>query len=69
MSGSPRRSLFESPVWLAFCLIGAGWQVGSAGSGWVRIGWLGVFLAWAALLLRHLIKARRRRKSPPTEVR
>jgi hypothetical protein len=63
MSQDRKRSFVESPGGMALYLVISGWAAASTSSPqWVRLGWLVLFVTWAALLLRHLIRQRRRRK-------
>ncbi|MEU6523424.1 hypothetical protein ABZ892_11410 [Streptomyces sp. NPDC046924] len=57
------RSPVDSPGWTVLCLVWSGWSAASSGPPWVRLGSLVFFVAFAVLLLRHVVGHRRRRKS------
>ncbi|MBL3668839.1 hypothetical protein JL475_23145 [Streptomyces sp. M2CJ-2] len=58
------RSLVESPGWMVLCIVWSGWSAASTGSPlWVRLGCLVLFVAFVALLLRHVVKHHQNGKS------
>ncbi|MEW2498109.1 hypothetical protein AB0942_31910 [Streptomyces nodosus] len=67
MAQDDERALVDRPGWMVLCLVWSGWSAASSGlSVWLRIGWLVFFVAWAVLLVRHVIRRRRGRSSPPS---
>lgn len=67
MSQDRKQSLVERPGWMVLSLVWSGWTAASTASPlWVRLGGLVFFVAWAALLLRHVVRHRQTRKSRPS---